>query len=294
MKTKGMNHFYPIWLVTPALLIYAMFFLLPNVTSLFMGFTDWSIFDFYNIHFNGLKNFKQLFNETAFVIAIKNTFYFTIVTVFMKVVLGILFALLGNVKSKMQNFIRSVVFLPVMISTIVVAVIFSSIYNPTQGILNVGLRHIGLDGLAQEWLFDMRFAMTAISVMEIWQWVGFGMLVFLAGLQGVSKDYYEAAKIDGANAVHQFYNITLPLIMPSINIVLTFSIISGLKVFPQVYALTDGGPAGATQVIGTYLYKTFADGYLGYSSAVGFVFTVTVMTITFACLYFLRKREVEM
>ena len=150
-----------------------------NVTSLFMGFTDWSIFDFYNIHFNGLKNFKQLFNETAFVIAIKNTFYFTIVTVFMKVVLGILFALLGNVKSKMQNFIRSVVFLPVMISTIVVAVIFSSIYNPTQGILNVGLRHIGLDGLAQEWLFDMRFAMTAISVMEIWQWVGFGMLVFL-------------------------------------------------------------------------------------------------------------------
>ena len=91
-------------------------------------------------------------------------------------------------------------------------------------------------------------------------------------LKRIYKDYYEAAKIDGANAVHQFYNITLPLIMPSINIVLTFSIISGLKVFPQVYALTDGGPAGATQVIGTYLYKTFADGYLGYSSAVGICF----------------------
>ncbi len=294
MKVTTINKFYPMWTILPVFIIYSIFFIIPNVYSLFLGFTDWTLFDFYNIQFNGIDNYKRLFAEDAFGLAIRNTLLFTIVTVILKVVLGILFALLANRKSIFQNFVRSFMFIPVMTSTIVVAIVFGAILNPTNGILNQFLRFIGLGALAQEWLFDKRFAMLSICLMEVWQWVGFGMLIFLAGLQGVPKDLLEASKIDGANPLQRFWSVTWPLLMPSLNIVLTFSLISGMKVFAQVYALTDGGPAGATQVLGTYLYKSFADGYLGYSSAVGFVFTIVVVTITFMFLAIARKREVEL
>lgn len=294
MKVTTINKFYPMWTILPVFIIYSIFFIIPNVYSLFLGFTNWTLFDFYNIQFNGIDNYKRLFGEDAFGLAIRNTLLFTIVTVILKVVLGILLALLANRKSIFQNFVRSVMFIPVMTSTIVVAIVFGAILNPTNGILNQILRFIGLGALAQEWLFDKRFAMLSVCLMEVWQWVGFGMLIFLAGLQGVPKDLLEASKIDGANPLQRFWSVTWPLLMPSLNIVLTFSLISGLKVFAQVYALTDGGPAGATQVLGTYLYKSFADGYLGYSSAVGCVFTIVVVTITFMFLVIARKREVEL
>ena len=290
---KYESKYYSIAFVMPAFLIFLIFFILPNVASFALGFTDWSLFYFDDIRFNGLDNFKRLFNEKNFWLCVKNTFYFAIVTVVGKNIVGFLLALLVHKSTRYNNFLRAVIFLPITISALVVAIIFQSIYNPSHGLVNSALGVIGLDFLKQDWLFNVKYSMNAICVMEIWQQTGFTMCIFIAGLQAIPVDYYEAARIDGASRWKQTRYITLPLIIQSITVTLMLSVISGIKVFTQVYGTTNGGPADATQVLSTYLYKSFGNGYLGYSSAVGLFTALLIIVLTFGITAFLRKREVE-
>lgn len=286
--------YYSFKFALPAIILFSIFFIIPNVASFFLGFTDWSLFYFDDIRFNGIDNFVRLFREDNFWLCVRNTFYFAIVTVIGKNVLGFLLALLIQKSSKYNNFLRAAIFLPMTISALVVAIIFQSIYNPTNGLLNGFLGTMGLDILKQDWLFDVKFSMNSICAMEIWQQTGFCMCIYLAGLQSIPTDYFEASKIDGATKRQQTVFITVPLILQSITVNLMLSIISGIKVFAQVYGTTNGGPADQTQVLSTFLYKSFGNGYLGYSSAVGLFTTVLIIILTFGVTGFLRKREVEM
>lgn len=294
MKRKSsIGKFYSPWFLVPACILFVLFFVIPNLASFALGFTDWSLYDFTNIKFNGLENFKRLFHEETFFVAIKNTFYFALVTVIIKNVFGFFMALVVKESSKFNTLLRAVVFLPMTISIVVVAIVFVSIYNPTNGIINEILRNIGLDALAHDWLFDTRFSMNSICLMDIWQGSGFTMCVMLAGLQAIPDDYYEAAKIDGASKWQQLIYITIPLLVSSLTISLVFNIISGFKVFAQVYSTTNGGPADSTHVLGTFLFKSFGNGFLGYSAAVGLFTTVLIVVLSMTLLAFLRKREVE-
>lgn len=293
MKKKSTQDFYSKWFIAPAAILFIIFFVVPNLASFVLGFTDWSLYDFNNIKFNGLENFRRLFSEKTFAIAIKNTFYFAIVTVLIKNVFGFLMALIVKKTSKFNTLLRAVVFLPMTISVMVVAIIFVSIYNPTNGIINEGLRAIGLDSLTRDWLFDARYSMNSICLMDIWQGTGFTMCVMISGLQAIPTDYYEAAKIDGADKWQQLRYVTLPLLISSITISLVFNIISGFKVFAQVYSTTNGGPADSTHVLGTFLFKSFGNGFLGYSAAVGLFTTVLIVALSMKLLAILRKREVE-
>ena len=293
MKKKNTRGFYSKWFIAPAAILFIIFFVVPNLASFVLGFTDWSLYDFNNIKFNGLENFRRLFSEKTFAIAIKNTFYFAIVTVLIKNIFGFLMALIVKKTSKFNTLLRAVVFLPMTISVMVVAIIFVSIYNPTNGIINEGLRAIGLDSLTCDWLFDARYSMNSICLMDIWQGTGFTMCVMISGLQAIPTDYYEAAKIDGADKWQQLRYVTLPLLISSITISLVFNIISGFKVFAQVYSTTNGGPADSTHVLGTFLFKSFGNGFLGYSAAVGLFTTVLIVALSMTLLAILRKREVE-
>ena len=293
MKKKNTRDFYSKWVIAPAAILFIIFFVVPNLASFVLGFTDWSLYDFNNIKFNGLENFRRLFSEKTFAIAIKNTFYFAIVTVLIKNIFGFLMALIVKKTSKFNTLLRAVVFLPMTISVMVVAIIFVSIYNPTNGIINEGLRAIGLDSLTCDWLFDARYSMNSICLMDIWQGTGFTMCVMISGLQAIPTDYYEAAKIDGADKWQQLRYVTLPLLISSITISLVFNIISGFKVFAQVYSTTNGGPADSTHVLGTFLFKSFGNGFLGYSAAVGLFTTVLIVALSMTLLAILRKREVE-
>lgn len=293
MKKKSTQDFYSKWFIAPAAILFIIFFVVPNLASFVLGFTDWSLYDFNNIKFNGLENFRRLFSEKTFAIAIKNTFYFAIVTVLIKNVFGFLMALIVKKTSKFNTLLRAAVFLPMTISVMVVAIIFVSIYNPTNGIINEGLRAIGLDSLTRDWLFDARYSMNSICLMDIWQGTGFTMCVMISGLQAIPTDYYEAAKIDGADKWQQLRYVTLPLLISSITISLVFNIISGFKVFAQVYSTTNGGPADSTHVLGTFLFKSFGNGFLGYSAAVGLFTTVLIVALSMTLLAILRKREVE-
>ena len=289
----SISSLYPTWYIAPALTVFGLFFIIPNLSSFYFAFTNWTIFSLFSFEFNGLANFARLVNEYAFKKALVNTLYFAVFTTAMKNILGLGFALAIKSGSRANNFFRAVIFLPVTISTLVVAVTFVAIYNPESGIVNTFLRGVGLEFLARGWLVDTRYAMTSICVMEIWQWTGYSMVIFLAGLKSIPQDFYDAAAIDGANRLHILRNITVPLLMPSINVSLLMTTIFGLKVFAQVFATTNGGPINSTQVFGTFLFKTFSDGFLGYSSAVGLVMTVLIVAITFVVLPRLRKLEVE-
>lgn len=288
------SRYYSIKYAMPALLLFTVFFIVPNIASFVLGFTDWTIFFFDDIKFNGLENFKRLFQEENFWLCIKNTFFFAIITVIGKNILGFLLALVVQNKSKYNNFVRAAIFVPITVSSLVVAIIFQSIYNPTNGLLNSFLEAIGLGILKQDWLFDVKLSMKSICAMEIWQQTGFCMCIYLAGLQAIPSEYYEAASIDGASKLRQIWTITLPLILQSVTVSVMMSVISGIKVFEQIYGTTNGGPADATQVLSTYLYKSFGNGFLGYSSAVGLFTTVLIIALTFGVTAFLRKREVEM
>ena len=291
MKRK--KSIYAWWLLLPAILIYSVFFIIPNVAGMALGFTDWNVYFFDDIRFNGLENFARLFQEKTFWIAVKNTFYFAIVTVVLKNVLGFLLALAVRRESRFNSYLRTVIFLPIMISSIVVCIIFVSIYNPSTGILNQFLNGIGLHIFAKSWLVDERYAMNAIVAMEVWQWAGLNMLIFYSGMQAIPSEYYEAAKIDGASYWQEVRYVMLPLMVQSFTITFIFSIISGLKVFSQVYGTTNGGPADSTQVMATFLYRSFSHGHYGYSAAVGFVFMVLIMLFSAIVFGILRKKEVE-
>ena len=159
--------------------------------------------------------------------------------------------------------------------------------------MNQFLNSIGLHVLAKQWLVDERYAMNAIVVMEVWQWAGLNMLIFYSGMQAIPSEYYEAAEIDGASYWQEVRYVMLPLMVQSFTITFIFSIISGLKVFSQVYGTTNGGPADSTQVMATFLYRSFSHGHYGYSAAVGFVFMVLIMLFSAIVFGILRKKEVE-
>lgn len=285
---------YPLYMILPALIVYGVFYIVPNMSGFYFALTDWNITRIDNISLIGFENFIRLFKAEYFIVAIKNVFLFMIISTVLKNIIGFILALSLNRKFLSKNFFRSVFFLPCTLSPLVVGYIFSFIMNPTIGVLDTFLKNIGLKGMALDWLGDTRIAMFSITSVDIWMWAGMCCVIYLAGLQSIPDEVKEAAKIDGANSFQVFTNVTLPLMVPSININIVLSIISGLKVFDLVYVLTAGGPGFATEVLNTIMYKATSTGKLGYAAAIGLVSFIIIAIITLPTLKVLRRNEVEL
>lgn len=288
-KTK--KNMYSYKLAIPAVLIFTVMFAVPVVMGIFTAFTDWNIRDLYSFSWNGLENFKKIFKDPYFILAIKNTFLFTIVTTAVKVVFAVLLAVALVKPLKTQKVLRSIFYIPSILSGVAIGLIFTSFFK-MDGMFDQILRLFGYSGNTI-WLGDANTAMWCVIWTDIWKGTGFAMMIFIAGLQGIPKHYYEAAAIDGANGVKRFFYVTLPLLMPSFTVVITSSLIAGLKVFDNVYVLTNGGPGFSTQVLATYVYKNFSAGFLGKSSAMSLVMTVIVCVCTIGLNRFMRSKEVE-
>jgi len=289
-KKKNVN-IYTYKFALPALVIYTVMFLIPTVLGIFTSFTEWNIRDLYHLSFNGLDNFIKIFKDVNFILAIKNTFLFAVVSTVVKVVFAVLLALALTKKLKTCNFLRSIFYIPSILSGVVVGLIFTSFFK-MGGMFDQVLKLFGYHGNIV-WLGNSATAMLCVIWTDIWKGTGFAMMIFIAGLQAIPSDYQEAAAIDGAVGLKRFFYITLPLLMPSFTIVITSSLIAGLKIFDNVLILTGGGPGFATQVLGTYVYKNFNAGFLGKSSAMSLVLTVIVCTCTMGLNKFMRSKEVE-
>ena len=289
---KVKKKLYPRYFAIPAIGIFGVFFLIPLLASFVLAFTDWNIKRVLTPEFNGLDNFKFLLANQNFLLAFKNTIIFAVMTTVFIIVIGFMLAIALDSKVFGKKIIRTIFYLPAVISLVVVGIIFSSLLG-MDGIVNTVLRNIGLGSLATDWLGNPRTALGTTIVAQIWKWSGFTMAIFLAGLQGIGKEYYEAAKIDGANFLQTIHFITVPLLAPAFTIAITMNAIGGLKVFEQVYVMTNGGPGFASQVLGTFIYRSFSEGTLGRSTAMGLLQFITVGIFSVILNSYLRRRELE-
>jgi raffinose/stachyose/melibiose transport system permease protein len=281
---------YPLYFTVAALAVYTLFFVLPGVMGLFYSFTDWNSYTD-EINFIGFKNLAGIFSlEGRYLGFIRNTVVFTIATVVLKTVLGLLFAILLNEGIRMKGFHRVMLFMPAIVPMLVVGLIFKSILHPATGLLNESLRAIGLDFLAQKWLTDLNWAFKSIIAVDTWKGVGYIMVIILAGLQSIDRTYYEAASIDGANFWQRLLKITIPLIVPALVVTTVLNLLHGLKVFEVVYVLTNGGPGYATDVMYTAIFKEFSNGNYGMGTALSSVLFV-VMTVLGYFVIRLMSRE---
>ena len=264
----------------PALLVYIAFLVYPAFSSLFFSLTDWDgLSPSYNIV--GLDNYTAMVSDDVVIRAAINNVIWTVVTIAVPVVLGLALAVTLNGKVRGKPILRMLFYTPGVLPLVAVASIWGWLYNPDYGAVNEFLRLIGLDSLAQPWLGQNSTALAAVMVPAIWLRTGFPMLLYLAALQGISQDQYEAATMDGATRSQQFWHITMPNLRPAHYIVLALSLIDSFKVFDLIYATTYGGPGSATQVMGTWMYFNVFQYYqAGYGTAIAVVITIVAIAVS--------------
>lgn len=283
----------PPWiLIVPALLIYTFVTLYPAGSGALYAFTDWNGLA-QDFSFVGLENFRELLNDPQAVGSLRNTVLLTVVTVVFQTVTGLLLAMALNSDIKSRNFLRAIFFAPVVLTPLILAFLWQYIYSQ-GGVLNRILALIGLEGLQQNWLGNPSVALWSIVGLLIWQYTGFSMVIFLAGLQGIPEELYDAAAVDGAGTLQRFWNITVPMLAPAITIAVVLATIIHLRTFDQVLAMTFGGPGYATETLSTLLYKqAFVQGNYAYSTATALVLTMLVCAVALVQLKILRSQEVE-
>jgi raffinose/stachyose/melibiose transport system permease protein len=281
-----------VWFALPALCVYLLIVIYPSLSGAVYAFTDWSGLG--HAAWVGFDNFKQLFTDPQSFGALKNTLKLTVFIVVVQNFIGLLLALGVHTLIKSRYVLRTVFFAPAVLSPIVLAFLWKYLFNPAPDAgLNALFGFFGLDFLQQNWLGDPSVALWAIGLTVVWQFAGYSMVIFLAALQGIPQELQEAAALDGANRFQRFWHVVLPLIAPAMTINLTLSTIGGLKLFDQVFAITNGGPGYATETLSTLIYKqAFVFGRYGYSTAVALVLALLVTAISMFQLRYLRSREV--
>ena len=262
----------------PSLLAFCVFIVFPVVASFYLAFTRYDILT--PPRFIGLRNFEFMFSgDPLFWKVLGNTIYYSLLQVPLNIVCALGLALALNAKLRGVVVYRTLYFIPVVSSIIAVAIVWRWVYDADWGIANWLLSYIGVP--KQNWLFDPYLAMPSVIVMNVWKNMGYNMVLFLAGLQGIPEVYYEAAKIDGARRWHLFRHITLPLLSPVMFFVLVISVINSFQVFGAIYIMTKGGPLDATNVLVYHLYfKGFNELQMGYAAALAWVLFSFLFVIT--------------
>ncbi|MFE7327375.1 carbohydrate ABC transporter permease [Streptomyces sp. NPDC057565] len=264
-------------MVAPALLHASLWIGLPVVASVVLAFTKYDVLT--APQFVGLDNFSEMMGDAVFRKSIVNTVIYTFFTVPFGMMLGLLVALALHTGLKARGIYRTAIFLPQVTATVAIALVWLWIYNPGNGLLNAILSFVGIDGPA--WLASTSWAMPSVILVGIWQGIGMKMLIYLAALQSLPKELYEAASVDGASKVRQFFSITVPLLKPATFFVLITSMISAFQSFDQIYILTDGGPANSTTMMTYEIYKSaFREFRVGYACAQSLVLFVLLMGFT--------------
>ncbi len=289
-----MRKAYPTWFAAGALALYAVFILLPSVLGLGFAFTDWNSYNS-DVSWVGLDNFATIFDPSgAYFSAIENTVIFTVATIFLKTVIALgLAVLLTNGVRRLSYLYRALIYLPAVLPMIAVGIVFKSILNPDTGMLNLGLRSVGLGALAQQWLTDISLALWSVIGVDTWKGVGYIMVILIAGVVAIPRDYYEAASIDGASGWQAFRYITLPLLRPVLAVTTVLNLLYGLRVFDIVYVLTNGGPGYATSTVYTTVFDSFGLGQWGVATALSSVFVVVGLALSFVVVRLMRPSEVD-
>ena len=265
--------------ILPALIIYLLFSIIPFLYTIYYSFTDYTDMNPINLHFVGLKNYIKVLQTPVMLAAIKNSVIYAILLTGFQTLLGLPLAFVLNQKLKSRNLLRAVFFFPAEISSLIIGYLWNFIMSSSDfGLINNILHQLGLGTLN---FFTSKNALYSVILTQIWQWTGWAMVIFLANLQSISPDLYEAAEIDGANGLKKFMYVTLPLMCPSVKIVIVTGLIGGMKVFDIIYSMTSGGPGDATQTVMTVMMKKgISEGFYSTGSAFGVCFFIIVLAIS--------------
>ncbi len=290
-----MNNFYkkhiPYLFLIPAIVLLLIFFFIPFFQTIILSLKDYSQ-DIYNPVFCGLKNYKILLHSKEFYTVLFNTFFFLILAVPVLTVVPLLVAIFINQKIKGITLYKILIYLPVVVSIVVVAIAFKWIYAQ-EGILNYFISLTGIKPIG--WLTDTHFAMLSVAIVTIYKGIGYYMMIYLSALLGVPKDLYEAAETDGAGNFQKHLNVTIPHIMPTIALVVTISSISALKVFAEIYVMTKGGPLNSTKTMVYYIYeRAFENLDLSAASAASCVLLVVILIFSLINITFFENKRYKL
>ncbi len=270
------------------LLAFLVFSLGPILASLAMSFMNWTILR--PPEFVGLANVERLLDDDLFFTTLGNTLFFAVSNVFLVTVFSFIIAVLLNQPIRGRTLFRTAFFLPSITLVVSVAMIWQWILNPQGGLLNYALQLLHVP--QPQWLADRQMAMPTLITISVWQHLGYYAVVYLAGLQGIPNEYYEAAQIDGASGLQRTFHITVPLIAPTTFFVIVTSLIASWQVFELPYLLTGGGPANATRTLQMYIYsQAFGSFRMGYASLISWVMFLLILIVTIAQWMLARRRD---
>jgi ABC-type sugar transport system permease subunit len=280
----------PYVFLAPAVLIFFVFLVLPMGLSFWYSLTDWSGIG--PKHFVGLKNYETVFTDSSTRVALKNTIIWTVVMTVVPALLGLLAANLLRGSGRVRATAQGLIYLPAVLPVVGVALIWQWMYNSQFGFINSFLGKVGLGSLKMDWIGTTSTAIPALLVASVWVTIGFPMVLYIAGLQTIPTELYEAARLDGARRWQTFRFVTLPGLRESHIIVIALSVILALQAFAIIYALTGGGPGNTTQILGTWMYANlFSFNKVGYGSAVGWVLAMFGLAVTIPYVLWMTRGE---
>jgi len=276
--------------LAPAFLIYVLFAIIPIIISFYYSVMEWD--GFTEMRFVGLANFKEALTDPIFWEALKNNLFVVAASVFGQVPLALFFALLLNRKMKGGKLFRTIGFMPVVISTVIISLVWGMMYNSRRGLFNQLFETFGLESWTQNWLGDPKWAMISVCITIVWQFVGLYLIIFLAALQNVPQELYEAAEIDGASGFKKTLYITLPMLRETIVVAVILCISGSLRTFDLIYVMTAGGPGHSTEVLAMYMFdQTFSSTRYGYGSTLSLFIFFFSLGLVYLSTIILRKKS---
>ncbi|MDF2613404.1 MAG: sugar transporter permease [Clostridia bacterium] len=291
-RRKKKYNWEPYVFIAPNFIGFIVFILLPVLFSLGISFTDFDIFKgFSHTSFVGLENFKTMFADEWFWVALKNNILYTAVTIPVTLVISIVLAVVLNNKTYCTNAIRVMIFIPYIASIVAISVVWMMLFNPSQGLINQFLIALGVSN-PPGWLGDMQWALPAIMMVGIWMGLGYNTVIYMAGLQGISESLYEAAQIDGASKWQEFIYVTVPMLRNTTFFLVVTSVIASFQVFGTVNIMTNGGPGNATTVLAHYIYVSGFRYYkMGYAASMAWVLLIAIFGVTLLQWKYQKKHE---
>ncbi len=296
LRPQTPRHWYVLAFLLPALVLILAFYVLPNLINLYLSLTDWSTYKS-AINFVGLRNFADLAKTGELTGSLFVTLRYAVVVMVVENIAALALALGLEESTPMNIFLRSVFFIPVLISTLAAGYVFQSYFAPTgtfNSILNTVVVPLGFAPVKIGWFGDLNWALYVVAFIHAWKFGGVHMFVYLAGLKAIPHELVESARVEGANSIQIFRYIRVPLLAPAFTFNITLTLIGALSIFDLVLATTRGGPGRATEVMNMTVWREFGTGAFSYSSAIGAMLFVVVLIVAIPLIVFLRRREVTL
>lgn len=279
---------YPHWFFLPAAIVFVVFFLVPTALAFYFSLTRWTLFDAVYI---GIQNYRDFLSDPQLISGLRNTIIYAVMTSGLKVIIGLLLATLLTSGLRLQTLLRSIIFFPVLVSTVAVGITFSTLMQPSTGLINTALGALGLP--TPDWLGNPQLALFSVALVDVWKGVGLATVIFIAGILSIPVEYFEAARLEGGAWV-KFRHVIIPLARNASFTVILLSFIGGLRTFDLIWTMTKGGPGFASDVLTSVIYKEYQAGFYGLSTAGNVVLFILLMIIIYPLMRFFNRRELEL